>query len=94
MDTPVTAVDPKAADEVRGIALLLDVPVPVEVILDRRILTVREILDLEVGSILTLSRSAGENVDVIVNGVPLCIGEMVVIETQMGVRVTDFQCEE
>lgn len=94
MDTPATAVDPKAADEVRDIALLLDVPVPIEVILDRRILSVREILDLEVGSILTLSRSAGENVDVIVNGVPLCFGEMVVIENQMGVRVTDFQREE
>jgi flagellar motor switch protein FliN/FliY len=73
---------------------LLDIPLTVEVILDRRFMRVREILALEVGNVITLGRSAGDNVDIFANGVLLCFGEMVVIENFMGVRITDFPREE
>ena len=76
------------------IAAVADVPMQLAVELERRVLTVREILGLEVGRILELTRSAGENVDIYAGGELLGYGEIVVIETTMGVRVTDFKTED
>jgi flagellar motor switch protein FliN/FliY len=73
---------------------LADVPIDVEVELDRRTMTVRQILDLEVGSLIGTARSAGENIDIYIGGALVGFGEIVVIENTMGVRVTDFQNEE
>ena len=71
-------------------ALYLDVPMDVDVELDRRILTVRQILALAIGSLIRLNRSAGENLDIRVGGTILGFGEIVVNETTTGVRLTDF----
>ena len=73
-----------------GHMFLSDVPLDVSVELDRRILTVREILALERGSVIRLSRSAGENIDITVGGALVGFGEIVIIEDTMGVRITDF----
>jgi flagellar motor switch protein FliN/FliY len=67
-----------------------DVPLAVEVELDRRPLTVREILRLVPGSVLKMARSAGENIDIRVGGVLTGFGEIVILEDRMGVRITDF----
>jgi flagellar motor switch protein FliN len=75
-------------------AVLADVPLTIEVLLDRSVLRLGEILALEPGSILTLKRSAGENIDVYANDVLLAFGEMVIIENVMGVRITDFRTED
>jgi flagellar motor switch protein FliN len=72
------------------IAHLADVPMDLEVQLDRRLLTVREILKLAAGSSIRLTRAAGENVDLHVGGVLAGYGEIVVIENSVGVRITDF----
>jgi len=72
------------------LALYLDVPMDVDVELDRRTLTVRQILALDVGSIIRMNRSAGENLDVRVGGSLLGFGEIVVNETTTGIRLTDF----
>lgn len=74
-------------------AVFADVPVDVELLLDRMPMKVREILQLEEGSVLKLTRSAGENIDVYVGGVLLAYGEVVVIENAVGVRLTDFASE-
>jgi flagellar motor switch protein FliN/FliY len=50
----------------------------------------REILELKVDSIVKLNRSAGENVELLMDGVPVGGGEIVVIEDLMGLRVTDL----
>ncbi len=71
-----------------------DVVVEVEVELDRRPLTVREILKLDTGSVIKMTRSAGENLDVLIGGVLACFGEIVVTETTTGVRITDFRHDE
>jgi flagellar motor switch protein FliN/FliY len=73
---------------------LADVPVDIAVELDRRILTIREILDLREGSVIPMTRSAGENIDVLVGDALLGFGEIVIIENAMGVRMTDFNEEE
>lgn len=75
------------------IACFADVPVQLEAELDRRKLTVREILELEEGSVLAMTRSAGENIDLYVGGVLIGYGEIVIIENKKGIRITDFQGE-
>ncbi|MGA3015523.1 MAG: FliM/FliN family flagellar motor switch protein [Bryobacteraceae bacterium] len=73
------------------IALLGDVPVEIEVELDRRVMTTREVLRLEEGSVIETARSAGENIDIYIGGMLCGWGEVVVIENQLGVRITDFR---
>ena len=73
------------------IATLGDVPVDIEVELDRLIMTTREVLRLEEGYVITTSRSAGENIDIFIGGVLCGSGEIVVVENALGVRITDFR---
>ncbi len=75
---------------VDGIA---DVPLPIEVELDRKVLSVRSILALSAGSVLKLSRSAGENIDIRIGGSLVGFGEIVILEDSTGVRITDFSGE-
>jgi flagellar motor switch protein FliN len=77
-------------EEIAGFA---DVPVDIEAELDRRILTVRQILELEPGSLIGMKRSAGENIDLYVGGTLIGCGEIVVVENTLGVRITDFRAE-
>ena len=71
-----------------------DVPLDVLVELDRKTMPVRDILSLDKNSVIKMNRSAGENLDVIVGGALLAFGEIVIIESSMGVRITDFNNEE
>jgi flagellar motor switch protein FliN len=68
-----------------------DVPLRVEVRLDQRILTIREILGLGTGSVIKMTRSAGENLDIYFGDVLAAFGEIVITETTTGVRITDFR---
>ena len=70
-----------------------DVPIEIEVELDRRIMRTREVLELEEGSVISTLRSAGENIDIYIGGVLCGSGEIVVIENALGVRITDFRDE-
>jgi flagellar motor switch protein FliN/FliY len=79
-----------AAEE---IGILGDVPLEIEAQLDQRPLTVRELLDLRPGSVVAMTRSAGENIDICVAGRLIGFGEVVIIENSVGVRITDFITE-
>jgi len=68
---------------------LSDVPVDLAVEIGRARMTVGETLELRHGSIVTLNRMAGEPVDLLVNGTPIARGEVVVIDEQFGLRITD-----
>jgi flagellar motor switch protein FliN len=72
------------------IAAFADVPMDIEAELDRRILTVAQILQMEPGSLIGMKRSAGENIDLYVGGTLIGCGEIVVVENSLGVRITDF----
>ena len=52
-------------------------------------MTIRETLALGPGSIVTLNRLAGEPVDLLVNGKPIARGEVVVLDEEFGLRVTE-----
>jgi flagellar motor switch protein FliN/FliY len=76
------------------IAHLYDTRIDLEVELDRKIMTLRDLLRIEVGGVLRMARSAGENIDVLVDGKVIGFGEIVIIEDAMGIRVTDFRSDE
>ncbi len=73
------------------IASFGEVPVEIEVELDRRVMRTREVLELAAGSVISTGRSAGENIDIYIGGVLCGSGEIVVIENTLGVRITDFR---
>ena len=73
------------------IAPLAEVLVEIEIELDRRVMTGRQVLRLEEGSVIQTARSAGENIDIYIGGVLCGSGEIVVIENTLGVRITDFR---
>lgn len=76
-----------------AIAHIATVAVDVEVQLDRRWVKMADILALEVGSIIEMRRSAGENIDIYLGGHLVAFGEIVIIENTMGVRITDFNID-
>ncbi len=69
---------------------LSEVPVELSVEIGRTDMTVGETLDLRTGSIVTLDRLAGEPVDLLVNGTPIARGEVIVVDEQFGLRVTEI----
>ncbi|HEY7335617.1 MAG TPA: FliM/FliN family flagellar motor switch protein [Bryobacteraceae bacterium] len=73
---------------------LSDIPVYVDVELARKIMPLGEILALEEGSVINMTRSAGENIDLLIGGAPVASGEIVIIEETLGVRITDFAEED
>lgn len=72
----------------------LDVPLDVEVELDRRTFTVRQILQLDRGSVIRMNRPAGENLDIRIGGALLGTGEIVVQDATTAIRVADFHQNE
>ncbi|MEK5443122.1 MULTISPECIES: flagellar motor switch phosphatase FliY [unclassified Fredinandcohnia] len=76
--------------ESRNLNMLLDIPLQVTVELGRTKRSIKEILELSAGSIIELDKLAGEPVDVLVNGKLIAQGEVVVIEENFGVRITDI----
>ncbi|HDS1556565.1 TPA: flagellar motor switch protein FliN [Stenotrophomonas maltophilia] len=81
------------ADEAPGVDLnldvILDVPVTLSLEVGRARLPIRNLLQLNQGSVVELERGAGESLDVFVNGTLIAHGEVVVINDRFGVRLTD-----
>ncbi len=80
---------PISAGAVGDLRRLSAVPVDLSVEMGRTRMTVGETLELRQGSIITLNRMAGEPVDLLVNGTAIASGEVVVIDEQFGLRVTE-----
>jgi flagellar motor switch protein FliN len=80
---------PAHADLDGDLERLRDVPVELAVEIGRTRMTIGETLALGSGSIITLNRLAGEPVDLLVNGKPIARGEVVVIDEEFGLRVTE-----
>lgn len=76
------------------IAKIADVPIDVEVELDRVELTIGALLDLDIDSVIEMPRSAGENLDIYIGAALVAFGEIVIIENTMGIRITDFRVED
>jgi flagellar motor switch protein FliN/FliY len=76
--------------EPNNLSMLLDIPLQVTVELGRTKRMVKEILAVSQGSIIELDKIAGEPVDILINNKLIAVGEVVVIDENFGVRVTDI----
>lgn len=81
---------PTGLEGISGLDLILDVPLRVTVELGRTRMPIRDVLDLGKGSVVELDKLAGEPVDMLVNGKLIARGEVVVIDENFGIRVTDI----
>jgi flagellar motor switch protein FliN/FliY len=70
---------------------LLNIPIKITVQLANRTMKVRDILQLQASSIVDLPKSAGENVDILMNGRVIAFGEVMELEGSTGIRLTDLK---
>lgn len=70
--------------------LILDIPVKLTVELGRTKMTIKELLRLSQGSVVSLEGLAGEPLDILINGYLIAQGEVVVVSDKYGVRITDI----
>lgn len=89
MRSPQPSPSPKPS-EAASLEMLMDVILQLTVELGRTELTVRQVLDLQKGSVVELDRIAGDAVDVFVNDHLIAKGEVVVVDDKFGVRITEL----
>ncbi|KKL01155.1 flagellar motor switch protein FliN [Rheinheimera mesophila] len=76
-------------DEKRKLDTILDIPVTISMEVGRAKISIRNLLQLNQGSVVELERLAGEPLDVLVNGTLIAHGEVVVVNDKFGIRLTD-----
>lgn len=81
---------PTVADKEKKMGLLLDLSLPVSIELGRTNLPIRDILDLQRGSVVEFEKLASEPVDILINGRKMAEGEVVVIEKHFAIRITSL----
>jgi flagellar motor switch protein FliN/FliY len=69
---------------------ILDVPITISMEIGRARINIRNLLQLNQGSVVELDRLAGEPMDVLVNGTLIAQGEVVVVNEKFGIRLTDI----
>ena len=82
-DAPITQEEKKKLDTI------LDIPVNISMEVGRSQISIRNLLQLNQGSVVELDRVAGEPLDVLVNGTLIAHGEVVVVNDKFGIRLTD-----
>ena len=73
-----------------NLKMILDLPVDVHVELGQTRMTVQSILSFSVGTVIELDRIAGEPVDIVVNGKLIGKGEVMVVDENFGIRITEL----
>jgi flagellar motor switch protein FliN/FliY len=73
-----------------GLEMVLDIPITLTMELGRLRISIRELLQLNQGSVVKLDRPAGEPLDILANGCLIARGEVVVVNERFGVRITDI----
>jgi len=80
---------PITQEEKRKLDTILDIPVTISMEVGRSNISIRNLLQLNQGSVVELDRVAGEALDVLVNGTLIAHGEVVVVNDKFGIRLTD-----
>ncbi|WP_319781822.1 flagellar motor switch protein FliN [Oceanisphaera sp. IT1-181] len=88
-DFNVSSNKPLSGDERRKLDAILDIPVTISMEVGRTQISIRNLLQLNQGSVVELDRLAGEPLDVMVNGTLIAHGEVVVVNDKFGIRLTD-----
>lgn len=92
VSTPVKA--KLTAGNEESLEILMDIPLQISVELGRVKMVVKDVVELGSGSIIEIDKAAGEPVDVLVNGKIVARGEVVVIEDNFGVRITEILSQQ
>jgi len=79
----------KLIQENPDLAVILDIPVTISLEVGRASISIRNLLQLNQGSVIELDRCAGEPLDVLVNGTLIAHAEVVVVNEKFGIRFTD-----
>ena len=90
-ETPAEQEQDAKSQDSATIAHFLDVPLRVRIQLGQKYLKIREILQLKEQSIIELPKSAGENIDILVNGKLVAFGEVLEMEGNAGIRLTNLK---
>ncbi len=89
LDELVDEAAPLNAEEQNKLDAILDIPVTISMEVGRTNINIRNLLQLNQGSVVELDRLAGESLDVLVNGTLIAHGEVVVVNDKFGIRLTD-----
>jgi len=81
-------------DEIRNISLLLDVKLPVKVRIGRKTMLLRDVLTMDIGSVVELNQLANEALDVLVDNHVIAKGEVIIIDGNFGVQITEIGTRE
>jgi flagellar motor switch protein FliN/FliY len=81
--------DPPLDEEKTKLDTIMDIPVTITMEVGRSQISIRNLLQLNQGSVVELERVAGEPLDVLVNGTLIAHGEVVVVNDKFGIRLTD-----
>lgn len=81
--------DALPGDEEFNLDVILDVPVTISMEIGQTKISIRNLLQLNQGSVIELDRLAGEPLDVLINGTLIAHGEVVVVNEKFGIRLTD-----
>ncbi|PHM65238.1 flagellar motor switch protein FliN [Xenorhabdus stockiae] len=79
-----------ALSQLSDIDLIMDIPVKLSVELGRTKMTIKQLLKLSQGSVVSLDGLAGEPLDILINGYLIAQGEVVVVSDKYGIRITDI----
>lgn len=80
---------PLSTEEAAKLDAIMDIPVTISMEVGRSFISIRNLLQLNQGSVVELDRVAGEPLDVMVNGTLIAHGEVVVVNDKFGIRLTD-----
>ena len=80
---------PLSVEERKKLDSILDIPVTITMEVGHAKISIRNLLQLNQGSVIELERLAGEPLDVLVNGTLIAHGEVVVVNDKFGIRLTD-----
>lgn len=88
-DDSTTGKAPLSVEERKKLDSILDIPVTITMEVGHAKISIRNLLQLNQGSVIELERLAGEPLDVLVNGTLIAHGEVVVVNDKFGIRLTD-----
>ena len=88
-DDPSKSKAPLSREERKKLDAILDIPVTITMEVGHAKISIRNLLQLNQGSVIELERLAGEPLDVLVNGTLIAHGEVVVVNDKFGIRLTD-----
>lgn len=88
VEPPATAKEPVSVDG-PNLDVILDIPVSISMEVGSTDISIRNLLQLNQGSVVELDRLAGEPLDVLINGTLIAHGEVVVVNEKFGIRLTD-----